>query len=35
VDALPIDAFVDAFFHPQTQVTLQGLVDRLKSKAKP
>jgi 3,2-trans-enoyl-CoA isomerase len=34
VDALPIDAFVDAFFHPQTQVTLQALVARLKSKAK-
>ena len=35
VDALPIDGFVDAFFHPQTQVALQGLVDRLKSKSKP
>jgi enoyl-CoA hydratase/carnithine racemase len=34
VDALPIDAFVDAFFHPQTQATLQALVERLKSKAK-
>jgi enoyl-CoA hydratase/carnithine racemase len=34
VDALPIDAFVDAFFHPQTQATLQALVARLKSKAK-
>ncbi|GLQ86916.1 enoyl-CoA hydratase/isomerase family protein [Dyella flagellata] len=34
VDALPIDSFVDAFFHPQTQATLQALVDRLKNKAK-
>lgn len=34
VDALPIDTFVDAFFHPQTQATLQELVARLKSKAK-
>jgi enoyl-CoA hydratase/carnithine racemase len=34
VDALPIDTFVNAFFHPQTQATLQALVDRLKSKAK-
>jgi len=34
IDALPIDAFVDAFFHPQTLSTLQALVDRLKSKAK-
>jgi Delta3-Delta2-enoyl-CoA isomerase len=34
VDALPIDTFVDAFFHPQTQAALQALVDRLKSKAK-
>jgi Delta3-Delta2-enoyl-CoA isomerase len=32
VDALPIDAFVDAFFHPQTQATLQQLVARLKKK---
>jgi enoyl-CoA hydratase/carnithine racemase len=34
VDALPIDTFVDAFFHPQTQATLQALVDRLKNKPK-
>lgn len=34
VDALPIDTFVDAFFHPQTQAALQALVDRLKSKGK-
>jgi enoyl-CoA hydratase/carnithine racemase len=34
VDALPIDTFVEAFFHPQTQATLQALVERLKSKAK-
>jgi Delta3-Delta2-enoyl-CoA isomerase len=34
IDALPIDTFVDAFFHPQTQATLQALVARLKSKAK-
>ena len=33
VDALPIDSFVDAFFHPQTQATLQALVARLKNKA--
>ncbi|MFK2905609.1 enoyl-CoA hydratase/isomerase family protein [Dyella ginsengisoli] len=32
VDALPLDAFVDGFFHPQTQVVLQGLVDRLRKK---
>ncbi|GLQ45438.1 hypothetical protein GCM10007862_04890 [Dyella lipolytica] len=32
VDALPIDTFVDAFFHPQTQATLQQLVARLKKK---
>ncbi|WP_233843123.1 enoyl-CoA hydratase/isomerase family protein [Dyella sp. 2HG41-7] len=34
IDALPIDTFVDAFFHPQTQASLQALVDRLKNKAK-
>lgn len=33
VDALPIDDFVDAFYHPQTQATLQALVARLKSKS--
>lgn len=32
VDALPLDAFVDGFFHPQTQTVLQGLVDRLRKK---
>lgn len=34
IDSLPIDTFVDAFFHPETQATLQALVARLKSKAK-
>lgn len=34
VDALPIDTFVDAFYHPQTLATLQALVERLKSKGK-
>lgn len=32
VDALPLDDFVEAFFHPETQATLQALVARLKSK---
>jgi len=32
VDALPLDAFLDGYFHPQTQATLQALVARLKSK---
>lgn len=32
VDALPIDDFVDAFFHPKTQEALQALVTRLKSR---
>lgn len=32
VDALPIDTFVNAFYHPQTQTTLQQLVARLKKK---
>jgi 3,2-trans-enoyl-CoA isomerase len=31
-DALPLDGFVDGFFHPQTQAVLQQLVARLKSK---
>ncbi len=31
-DALPLDDFVEAFFHPQTQTVLQQLVARLKSK---
>jgi Delta3-Delta2-enoyl-CoA isomerase len=32
VDALPIDTFVDAFFHKETQSTLHALVARLKKK---
>ena len=32
LDALPLDDFVEAFFHPETQATLQALVARLKSK---
>jgi enoyl-CoA hydratase/carnithine racemase len=32
IDALPLDDFVDGFFHPQTQSVLQGLVARLKKK---
>ncbi len=32
MDALPLDDFVEAFFHPETQATLQALVARLKSK---
>jgi hypothetical protein len=32
VDALPLDGFIDGFFHPQTQAVLQALVARLKSK---
>lgn len=31
-DALPLDDFVDGFFHPQTQAVLQQLVARLKGK---
>jgi enoyl-CoA hydratase/carnithine racemase len=31
-DALPLDDFIEAFFHPQTQNVLQALVARLKSK---
>ena len=31
-DTLPLDDFVEAFFHPQTQAVLQQLVARLKSK---
>ena len=30
--ALPLDGFVDAFFHPQTQAVLQQLVARLREK---
>jgi len=33
VEALSLDAMVDGFFHPQTQATLQALVERLKSKS--
>jgi 3,2-trans-enoyl-CoA isomerase len=32
VDALPLEDFTDAFFHPQTQAVLQQLVARLKTK---
>ncbi|MBD8873035.1 enoyl-CoA hydratase/isomerase family protein [Rhodanobacter sp. DHB23] len=32
VDALPVDDFIEGFYHPQTQATLQALVARLKSK---
>lgn len=32
-DALRLDDFTDAFFHPQTQATLQALVARLKNKS--
>ncbi|MDE2316073.1 MAG: enoyl-CoA hydratase/isomerase family protein [Xanthomonadaceae bacterium] len=32
VDALPVADFVEGFYHPQTQATLQALVARLKSK---
>ncbi|MFC5525282.1 enoyl-CoA hydratase/isomerase family protein [Rhodanobacter ginsengisoli] len=31
-DKLPLDDFVDAFFHPQTQAVLQQLVAKLKEK---
>ena len=31
-DALPIDEFLDAYFHPETQAVLQQLVARLKKK---
>ena len=31
-DVLPLDDFVEAFFHPQTQAVLQQLVARLKEK---
>ena len=33
MEALELDDFTDAFFHPQTQATLQELVARLKSKS--
>ncbi|MDE1895118.1 MAG: enoyl-CoA hydratase/isomerase family protein [Xanthomonadaceae bacterium] len=32
LDALPLDDFIDAFFHPETQAVLQQLVARLKEK---
>jgi enoyl-CoA hydratase/carnithine racemase len=32
-DALPLDAFLDSFFHPETQAVLQQLVARLKKKS--
>jgi 3,2-trans-enoyl-CoA isomerase len=32
MDALPLQAFTEAFFHPETQAVLQQLVARLKSK---
>lgn len=32
LDALPLDDFTEAFFHPQTQAVLQALVAKLKSK---
>ena len=33
VDALPLDGFIDAYFHPETQATLQQLVARLKARS--
>ncbi|MBT2144724.1 MULTISPECIES: enoyl-CoA hydratase/isomerase family protein [unclassified Rhodanobacter] len=33
LDALPLDGFVEEFFHPQTQAVLQQLVARLKNKS--
>ncbi len=32
IEALPLEDFVDAFFHPQTQAVLQQLVAKLKEK---
>lgn len=32
MDALPLEEFTDAFFHPETQAVLQQLVARLKAK---
>lgn len=32
VDALPVADFVEGFYHPQTQATLQALVAKLKGK---
>lgn len=34
LDALPLDDFTDAFFHPETQQVLQALVEKLKSKGR-
>ena len=31
-EQLPLDAFVDSYFHEETQAVLQQLVARLKSK---
>ena len=33
MNALPLDEFAEAFFHPETQAVLQQLVARLKSKS--
>lgn len=33
LDALPLDEFIDAFFHPETQAVLQALVAKLRSKS--
>lgn len=33
IDTLPLDDFIDAYFHPETQATLQQLVARLKAKS--
>ncbi|NII09146.1 enoyl-CoA hydratase/isomerase family protein [Oleiagrimonas sp. C23AA] len=32
LDALPVDSFMEAFYHPETQATLKALVARLKNK---
>lgn len=32
-EALPLDAFLDSYFHPETQAVLQQLVARLKNKS--
>lgn len=31
-DAMPLEPFLDAYFHPETQAVLQALVERLKKK---
>jgi Delta3-Delta2-enoyl-CoA isomerase len=33
IDALPLDHFIDAYFHPETQATLQQLVARLTARS--